>query len=79
MKDQLLQNGKNNLVLRQVALAMMQQQNQQQINPGVNPAVIAANPQLAQYAAYQSAPGQIAGNPAGANMIPSLANSGLVK
>lgn len=30
LKDQLLQNGKNNLVLRQVALAMMQQQQQQQ-------------------------------------------------
>jgi hypothetical protein len=31
LKDQLLQNGKNNLVLKQVALAMMQQQQQQAV------------------------------------------------
>ncbi|RNA39190.1 muscleblind 2 isoform X1 [Brachionus plicatilis] len=77
LKDQLLQNGKNNLVLRQVALAMMQQHNQQPLNPAVNPSVLAANPQLAQYATYQSATGQLHGNPAAANLIPTLANSGL--
>lgn len=40
LKDQLLQNGKNNLVLRQVALAMMHQQ--QQTNPQVPQAATAA-------------------------------------
>lgn len=58
---------------------MMQQHNQQPLNPAVNPSVLAANPQLAQYATYQSATGQLHGNPAGANLIPTLANSGLVK
>lgn len=40
LKDQLLQNGKNNLVLRQVALAMMHQQ--QQTNPQIPHAATAA-------------------------------------
>lgn len=42
LKDQLLQNGKNNLVLRQVALAMMHQQQQQQTNSQPTAALIAA-------------------------------------
>lgn len=71
LKDQLLQNGKNNLVLRQVAIAMMQQQQQNpsQQNPVPNQttaALLAANviqnggnPPLAQYATF-------ANNPSGA-------------
>lgn len=57
---------------------MMQQHNQHQINPSMNQTVLATNPQLAQYAAYPSTAGQIHGNPAGANLIPALTNSGLV-
>lgn len=61
LKDQLLQNGKNNLVLRQVALAMMQQQHQQQPGNGntnaaallaVNAIPAQANTPLAQYATF---------------------------
>jgi hypothetical protein len=57
LKDQLLQNGKNNLVLRQVALAMMHQQQQQQQQTNSQPtaaliaaaAAAAANNSVSQY------------------------------
>jgi len=94
LKDQLLQNGKNNLVLRQVALAMMQQQQQ---HPHTNASnLMAANAAAAaalansstqaantptQYATFATSPSAISAtaNSAGATqIIPATLHNGTI-
>jgi len=62
LKDQLLQNGKNNLVLKQVALAMMHQQHHQQQVPQQaaqhhQNAMLAAASPTQFHTSYHGAPG----------------------
>ncbi len=91
LKDQLLQNGKNNLVLRQVALAMMQQQQQQQHQQTnasnlmaaaalSNSSTQAANTPT-QYATFATSPSAIGAttNSAGATqIIPATLHNGTI-
>jgi hypothetical protein len=90
LKDQLLQNGKNNLVLRQVALAMMQQQQHQQTSASnlmtanaatlTNTSTQAANTPT-QYATFATSPNAIGAtsNSAGASqLIPATLHNGTI-